>query len=126
MKARCLSKRDNAYENYGGRGIQVCEDWLGFQAFYQWAMDSGYEDQLTLDRMDNDSGYCPENCRFVGWSKQQRNRRDNRYVEYCGERMVVAEFIERYISKGSRSTVYRRLDQGWSPSKIVSFMEGDE
>ena len=64
------------YQNYGNRGITVCEEWQNnFQAFYDWAMSNGYSDELTLDRKDNDKGYSPENCRWATWHEQRINQR---------------------------------------------------
>lgn len=65
MKARCFNKSEKAYKSYGGRGIIVCDEWLVFENFYKWAMSNGYNDELTIDRINNNEGYFPSNCRFV-------------------------------------------------------------
>ena len=79
MKARCLNSRDKNFPQYGGRGITVCDEWLdkenGFQNFYEWAMANGYRDDLSIDRIDNDKGYCPDNCRWSSPQTQSENRR---------------------------------------------------
>lgn len=76
MKARCFNPNLKAFPYYGGRGITVCEEWKNnFQAFYDWAMSNGYEENLTLDRIDNNDNYCPENCRWVTMAKQNANKR---------------------------------------------------
>ena len=81
MKQRCNTPSCKAYPNYGGRGITVCDDWNeDFQAFYSWAIANGYDGnapkgQCTIDRIDNDKGYCPENCRWVDMKVQNSNKR---------------------------------------------------
>lgn len=79
MKTRCYNKNFAQYHNYGGRGITICAEWLhDFETFYDWAISHGYRDDLTIDRIDNDKGYSPENCRWVTIKAQQKNRRNNR------------------------------------------------
>lgn len=72
---RCKNPSASHYENYGGRGISVCEEWANsFIAFYNWAINNGYSNDLTLDRIDNDGDYCPENCRWVTHMENCHNR----------------------------------------------------
>ena len=77
MKTRCYNKNNYKYNRYGGRGIIICEDWLNnFELFYNWAMLNGYKDNLTIDRIDCDGNYCPENCRWVSVSKNSKNKKN--------------------------------------------------
>ena len=79
MKNRCYQKSYHAYNHYGGRGITVCDEWLNnFQAFYDWAMEHGYNDELSIDRIDVNKGYNPHNCRWATMAEQNKNKRVSR------------------------------------------------
>ncbi len=76
MKQRCHNDNNERYCDYGGRGITVCEEWeISSKAFIEWGLSFGWSEGLTIDRIDNDIGYCPENCRFVTKAENNRNRR---------------------------------------------------
>lgn len=80
MTQRCSNPKNKNYDNYGARGITVCDEWKhDFKAFYDWAMANGYQDGLSLDREDNDMGYSPKNCRWVTMKTQNNNRRERRW-----------------------------------------------
>lgn len=98
MKQRCYNKNNYEYANYGGRGIKICDEWLNDRrAFYRWAVENGYDDsaeygECTIDRIDVNGDYCPENCRFVDLFVQANNTRKNKYYMYCGEKHTLAEW----------------------------------
>ncbi|MDL2301830.1 hypothetical protein LJC58_05685, partial [Lachnospiraceae bacterium OttesenSCG-928-D06] len=84
MKARCNNPNHTYYANYGGRGITVCDEWNDFLSFRDWALDNGYSDTLTIDRIETDNGYSPENCRWVTMKIQENNRTNNRRITFDG------------------------------------------
>lgn len=121
IKQRCYNKNHKHFKDYGGRGIAVCKEWAGNPvAFIKWAMENGYTEGLQIDRIDNDGNYTPANCRFTTSKVNNRNRRDNRIIEYRGRKMSLAEFCEVHASHCSYSTVWRRLKLGWSFGKIIN------
>jgi hypothetical protein len=86
MRKRCNNENDKDYYRYGGRGIKVCDDWNeSFERFYEWAMNNGYQDNLTIERLDNDKGYNSENCKWIPMSEQSNNREFCRLFTYNGK-----------------------------------------
>lgn len=110
MKGRCNNLNSDKYEDYGGRGISVCEEWGDFQTFYDWAMSHGYDDDLSLDRIDNDGNYCPENCRWVTPTIQQNNTRKTIHVTIKNETHTLSEWSE--ITGLSKMTIRNRHHKG--------------
>lgn len=99
MKNRCLRKNHHEYSYYGARGITICDEWLGckgFENFCVWAISNGYRDDLSIDRIDNDKGYSPDNCRWVDRFVQANNKRNNRYVKINSEIGTVANMARKY------------------------------
>lgn len=118
MKRRCYAAHRKEYPNYGGRGIYVCDRWL--HSFANFLADMGARpDGHTLDRIDNNGPYSPENCRWVPRAAQERNKRSNVFYTFNGERMTVAEAAERYGINAT--TLYQRIGiRGWEPSHAVN------
>ena len=120
MKQRCHNPHDQAYQRYGPRGITVCDEWkTEHLEFKEWALNNGYKEGLTLDRINNDLGYSPDNCRWVTRSEQQHNRRDNRIITYNGETKTMTEWASCYgIGRG---ILWNRLYKlGWPFEKAVT------
>lgn len=96
MKNRCSNPNHKSRKIYYDRGISVCEEWNGsYESFCKWAYSHGYNEHLTIDRIDNEKGYCPDNCRWVTSKAQGNNRRNNHLVEMFGEVHTLAEWSEK-------------------------------
>lgn len=96
MKNRCLSVKHKSYERYGGRGITVCDEWLNdVKTFVKWSMENGYEEGLTIDRIDNDKGYSPDNCRWTDKHTQSRNTSTNTYITFNGESKILCDWADQ-------------------------------
>jgi hypothetical protein len=113
MKKRCYSKNNRAYSAYGGRGIQICDEWLGkegFLNFRKWALNNGYAENLSIDRKNVDGNYAPDNCRWVDDNVQLNNTRRNHYIEFEGEKLTLAQWEKRTGIK--QATIRSRLKKG--------------
>ena len=91
---RCEKAADPAYKHYGGRGISICKEWHDYEAFRNWAISSGYDKTLTLDRINVNGNYEPNNCRWATHREQQLNRRNNVRVSFIGEIKTLSEWAE--------------------------------
>lgn len=91
MKRRCKEPTNKRWSCYGGKGIKICSEWNDFEVFKKWAIENGYQDDLTIDRIDNNGDYCPSNCRWTDRYTQQNNTSRNRYVQVYGETMTMAQ-----------------------------------
>ena len=122
MKNRCQNTRKQEYKMYGGRGISICDEWLGengFEYFCDWAMQNGYQDNLTIERKDVDGNYCPENCCWIPLGEQALNTRNNVYLEYNGESKPISQWAKEY---GINYQVFhnRVRNLGWSMEKALN------
>lgn len=118
MRSRCRNPKHHAFERYGGRGVSVCKDWLDYETFAQWALGHGYSDDLTIERIDVNGNYCPENCTWITRGAQARNRRSSHLIEYNGEIKSEAEW-SREIGM-SKHTVSRRLQKGLDMDAVMN------
>lgn len=125
VKDRCLNPNAEHYDRYGGRGICVCDEWIhSFEAFRDWAIKAGYDETLTgkeqsLDRINVDGNYCPENCRWISMKQQARNRKDTVYIESEKGLIPARQFAEEnkitdYVY------LYRKIKKGENAEKILS------
>ena len=118
MKERCLNPRNDHYKNYGGRGITICEEWLkSYIPFREWALDNGYTDKLTIDRIDVNGNYEPSNCRWVTAKEQALNKRNNIKITINNETRCLTEWCA--IFKIPRNLVYKRILRKWDIMKAL-------
>lgn len=119
IKRRCYSKKCADYPDYGGRGIQVCDEWKNdFISFYKWAVSSGYSEGLSIDRIDNDGNYEPNNCRWATLTEQANNKRNNCYITYRGQTRTKKQWSK--ILGINYYTLNSRLRKGWSIEDALS------
>lgn len=118
MKQRCYNRNHSHYDNYGRRGISVCDEWKAdFEAFYQWAIASGYKGNLTIDRIDNNGNYEPSNCRWISEFEQQQNRTNTHIVNYNGQKFTLSQLAREYKIKPN--VLERRIKSGWDIEKAI-------
>ena len=120
IKRRCFVENDPAYKDYGGRGITMCDEWReSFEAFYEWSVNNGYSDDRTIDRIDNDGNYCPENCRWADKNTQANNTRANRYITIGDKTHTLSEWSK--ICGVPYKRVWVRIKSGWSVIDALSY-----
>lgn len=125
MKQRCLNPNNNHYEKYGGRGVSICKEWLDYKNFREWAVSSGYHDngwfhEFTIDRIDNNGMYSPDNCRWVNQKIQDNNRRSNHVITNgAGESKTLSEWSEHTGIR--KDTLRRRICvYGWDIDRALT------
>ena len=119
MKRRCYTLEDPAYSYYGGRGISVCEEWRNKPtSFFNWALQNGYNNDLTIDRIDVNGNYEPKNCRWATKAEQALNKRNNFILEYKGVKKPLSEWVKEY--QFNRTTLLNRLKRGWSVEEALT------
>ena len=113
MKQRCYNERSSVYNHYGGRGITICDEWLSsFEAFRDWALKNGYADNLTIERINVNGNYCPENCCWITQAEQLNNTRNSIVITHDGLTMNLMQW-SKYLGK-SYDALKGRIDRGWS------------
>lgn len=115
MWKRCQNPRTHNYHRYGGRGITVYAEWREYSVFAEWARANGYTDSLTIERIDVNKNYCPENCTWTSTAEQSRNRRDNIKIVVGETQMCLAEAAR--VHGVPYGTVYSRRAKGWPESR---------
>lgn len=114
MKTRCCNLNNKDYKNYGERGIEICDEWLNdFMTFYEWAMNNGYSDELTIDRINNDGNYEPTNCRWATVKEQNKNKSNVHLIEHEGRIETLMEWSN--ITKINYDTMLDRYNKGYNP-----------
>lgn len=133
IKGRCYNKNSPYYKNYGGRGIKICNEWLGrnvgYSNFKKWALSSGYNElakkgECTIDRIDVNGNYEPSNCRWVNQKIQQNNRRNNKKIEYNGEIKSLSEWCD--ILGYKKSGISHLLNKGYTLEEIINFRKNNQ
>jgi hypothetical protein len=111
MRNRCNNVRNKNYNDYGGRGITVCDEWNEYLNFKKWSMENGYKDDLSIDRINNDKGYSPNNCRWVSRTRQMNNTRHNSLITINNITRSVIEWCrELNIGKGNLYVNCKKLN----------------
>lgn len=121
MHTRCYNKNISQYKDWGGRGIKICDEWKdNFQTFYDWSMSNGYNDKLSIDRIDNNGNYEPSNCRWATVKQQNRNSRQAKQITFNGETHCIKEWCE--ILGINYNTYWTRVTNlGWSTEKALNY-----
>lgn len=119
IKDRTLNKNSHAYKRYGERGITICDEWKNsFEAFRDWAIENGYSDELSIDRIDNDRGYYPANCRWADVKTQSNNRSSCHLLTYNGETKNITQWAEKIGM--NPITLESRIKNGWTIEKALT------
>lgn len=119
MKVRCTCPHNKDYPGWGGKGVSVCDEWTNdYAKFRDWALNNGYKEGLTIDRIDPSGNYCPENCRWITIEAQQRNRRNAITIDWDGEKMKLSDWCEKYGVK--YITANKAYHNGWDLHRYVS------
>lgn len=122
MKQRCLNPNDPGYKDYGSRGITICDEWKEFPKFKDWALNNGYADNLSIDRIEVDKGYSPDNCRWATPKTQNNNKRNNVMIEYKGKCQTVQQWSDE--TGIPYATILKRFRKNLPTEKIFEKKKG--
>jgi hypothetical protein len=118
MKQRCTNPKCRSYKWYGAKGINVCKEWLDVKVFCEWAITNGYRDGLTIERIDVNADYSPQNCKWIVSKEQAKNRTSTHYLTYNGETHSVTEWSG--LLNIPRTTLSNRVRLGWSIERALT------
>lgn len=119
MKRRCYQSQNKRYDRYGARGIAVCEEWKDdFQSFFDWSMRNGYDETLSIDRIDMNGDYTPTNCRWVDKYIQANNRSNNHFITHNGKTQTLMQWSKEVNM--NYSTLRQRVRSGWSFDDVIN------
>lgn len=119
IKDRCYNPHNKSYKNYGGRGITICDEWLNHpESFVNWSLENGYEDGLSIDRIDNNNGYSPDNCRWVTIKENNQNRRSSKVYTYDGKTMNLTQWCN--FLNLDYNTILMRIRRGNTFEEAIS------
>lgn len=119
MKRRCYDIDKDNYKFYGERGITICDEWKNNSLnFYNWAINNGYEEDLTIDRINTHGNYEPDNCRWITQKEQCNNTRSNKLIEFNGKIQTQQQWTEEL--NFTNDLIYARLKRGWSVEKALT------
>ena len=119
MHGRCENPKRDHYDRYGGRGIEVCSEWKDFETFERWAIENGYAEDLSIDRIDVNGNYTPENCRWANRRQQCNNRSSNHLLEFRGTMYTIAQFAEKM--NVPYHTIRNHIKAGWSTERMFEY-----
>ena len=122
MKERCTNPNVRNYCDYGGRGITICDEWLTFEPFAEWALANGYTNDLTIERIDNSKGYSPSNCRWATPFEQASNKRSNHLFTFNGKTDTITNWARYFCI--DPMLVFCRLNRGWSEYDALTLPKG--
>ena len=118
MRQRCMNPKCKNYPRYGGRGITICPEWDDYENFYEWALSSGYNESLTIDRINVNGNYEPNNCKWSTAKEQANNRRTNHLLTLNGETHNIREWAK--LIGVCETVIHQRLRSGWSIEKTLT------
>ena len=118
MKSRCNIPSASGYEYYGARGIKVSEEWSEFSEFKKWAELNGYQEELTIERIDRSGNYCPDNCKWITWSEQQSNTSQNILIPFNSKTQTLTQWAKELNVK--EATLRYRYHKGLPLEQVLS------